>query len=86
MQAFRDATARRIWTDVQSRVGALQRVPQGPSMGDVFRAGFMHGSMLQLAVCTPSPSDGCKLGATTPVLIADIGKARQLDSAPVAAG
>ena len=84
MQAFRDAAARRVWTNVQSRVSVLQGAPLQPSMGEVFRAGFMQGSMLQLAVCTPTRR--ARTAATAQVLVTDVGKARRLDRAVAAAG
>ena len=36
------------------RLAFQLQAAQGPSLGDVFRQGFLNGSLLQLAICTPS--------------------------------
>ncbi len=54
MQTLRDQAARRAWTQVQGKVAQAQNPTENtPSMGEVFRQGFLHGSLLQLAVCAP---------------------------------
>lgn len=53
MQTLRDQYARQAWSEVRTRVSMLQGAPPAPTMGEVFREGFLRGSMLQMAVCTP---------------------------------
>lgn len=56
---MRGMDARNVVAGRQAR-RAAERLATGlqpnpaPSLGDVFRQGFLHGSLLQLAVCTPA--------------------------------
>ena len=61
---------RRAWTSVQNQVSEL-RQPMAPSMGEVFKQGFMNASMLQLAVCAPGRR--AQTTSRAEVLIARIG-------------
>lgn len=45
----------RSWMAAEARAATLRSVSR-PSLGDVFRSGFMNGSMLQMAVCSPPRS------------------------------
>ncbi len=49
------ADARRSWMSAEARAATLRTVTR-PSLGDVFKNGFMNGSMLQMAVCSPPRS------------------------------
>lgn len=44
--------SRRSWMTAEAIVADLRTV-QSPSLRDVFRNGFLNGSMLQIAVCSP---------------------------------
>ncbi len=49
------ADTRRSWMSAEARAATLRTVTR-PSLGDVFKNGFMNGSMLQMAVCSPPRS------------------------------
>jgi hypothetical protein len=46
------ANARRSWSAARRLASELQHAA-GPSAGEVFARGFLRGSLLQLAICTP---------------------------------
>lgn len=52
---FNVTAARRSWKAAEARASTLRTISR-PSLGDVFRRGFMNGSMLQMAVCSPPRS------------------------------
>lgn len=52
MQAGRPDAARRSWMDGEARARTLPFARPTP-LGQIFRQGFMRGSMLQMAVCSP---------------------------------
>jgi len=73
MQTLRDQDARRAWTQVQAKLTQAQdESDSGPTMGEVFRQGFMHASMLQLAVCAPGRH--ARTASRAQVLMAKLGE------------
>ena len=53
MQAPSGIAARRSWLEAERRALPLSPPSDGPSLAQTFLSGFMRGSMLQMAVCTP---------------------------------
>ncbi|MDA0204816.1 MAG: hypothetical protein O3A53_19585 [Acidobacteria bacterium] len=49
---FAEIASRRSWMAAEARASTLRTISR-PSLGDVFFRGFMNGSMLQMAVCSP---------------------------------
>ena len=49
---FSEVASRRSWMAAEARASTLRTISR-PSLGDVFFRGFMNGSMLQMAVCSP---------------------------------
>ena len=47
-----ETASRRSWMAAEARASTLRTISR-PSLGDVFFRGFMNGSMLQMAVCSP---------------------------------
>lgn len=52
---FNEIASRRSWMTAEARAATLRTISL-PSLGDVFCRGFMNGSMLQMAVCSPPRS------------------------------
>ena len=52
---FNDKASRRSWMAAEARAATLRTISR-PSLGDVFFRGFLNGSMLQMAVCSPPRS------------------------------
>ena len=52
MGAVNPVSARRAWLEPELRAEALH-VAEPPTLGRIFKSGFLRGSMLQLAVCAP---------------------------------
>ena len=52
---FKQIASRRSWMAAEARAATLRTISR-PSLGDVFFRGFMTGSMLQMAVCSPPRS------------------------------
>ena len=52
---FSEVASRRSWMAAEARASTLRTISR-PSLGDVFFRGFMNGSMLQMAVCSPPRS------------------------------
>lgn len=52
---FNESASRRSWMAAEARASTLRTIAR-PSLGDVFFQGFMNGSMLQMAVCSPPRS------------------------------
>lgn len=52
---FNETASRRSWMAAEARASTLRTISR-PSLGDVFFRGFMNGSMLQMAVCSPPRS------------------------------
>ncbi len=52
---FNETASRRSWMAAEARASTLRSISR-PSLGDVFFQGFMNGSMLQMAVCSPPRS------------------------------
>ena len=52
---FKQIASRRSWMAADARAATLRTISR-PSLGDVFFRGFMNGSMLQMAVCSPPRS------------------------------
>ena len=52
---FKQIASRRSWMAAEARAATLRTISR-PSLGDVFFRGFMNGSMLQMAVCSPPRS------------------------------
>lgn len=52
---FNENASRRTWMAAEARAATLRTISR-PSLGDVFFRGFMNGSMLQMAVCSPPRS------------------------------
>lgn len=44
--------SRRTWMTAAARAAGIQ-IDSRPSLSQVFRNGFMNGSMLQMAICSP---------------------------------
>jgi hypothetical protein len=55
MPMFKELASRRSWMAAEARAATLRSISR-PSLGDVFFRGFMNGSMLQMAVCSPPRS------------------------------
>ena len=52
---FKQIASRRSWMAAEARAATLRTISR-PSLGAVFFRGFMNGSMLQMAVCSPPRS------------------------------
>ncbi len=52
MDAGNTLSARRDWIAAERRADRIQ-VAEPPTLGEIFKQGFLRGSMLQMAVCTP---------------------------------
>jgi hypothetical protein len=52
---FNEKASSRSWMAAKARAATLRTISR-PSLGDVFFRGFMNGSMLQMAVCSPPRS------------------------------
>ena len=52
MAAGQTLASRRSWMNAEARA-ELIRIPEAPTLGQIFTRGFLRGSMLQMAVCTP---------------------------------
>jgi len=52
---FNVIASRRSWMAAEARAATLRTISR-QSLGDVFFRGFMNGSMLQMAVCSPPRS------------------------------
>lgn len=52
---FNETASRRSWMAAEARASTLRSISR-PSLGSVFFNGFMNGSMLQMAVCSPPRS------------------------------
>lgn len=52
---FNENASRRSWMAAEARASTLRTISR-PSLSDVFFRGFMNGSMLQMAVCSPPRS------------------------------
>lgn len=51
---FNEIASRRSWMAAEARASTLRTIARpSPSLGDIFFRGFMNGSMLQMAVCSP---------------------------------
>ena len=53
MQAATGTSARRAWLEAERRALPLSGPSEGPTYAQTFLSGFMRGSMLQMAVCSP---------------------------------
>jgi hypothetical protein len=55
MPMLNETASRRAWMAAEARASTLRAISR-PSLTDVFFRGFMNGSMLQMAVCSPPRS------------------------------